>query len=76
MDGSDDGMVRQNLESRLQVVMSGRLRQRNATLDWDGTDFETERRLKQNRANAKCEVMKTVNRIIEINDRHRGHWSG
>ena len=66
MAGSDDGTIRQNLESRLQEVMSGRLRQRNATLDWDGIDFETGRRLKQNRANNKREVTKTVNRIIEM----------
>ena len=66
MAGSDDGMIRQNLESRLQEVMSGRLRQRNTTLDWDGIDFETGRPLKQNRANAKREVTKTVNKIIEM----------
>ena len=46
--------------------MSGRLRQRNATLDWDGIDFETGRRLKQNRADTKREVTKTVNRVIEM----------
>ena len=46
--------------------MSGCLKQRNATLDWDGIDFETGRRLKQNRANAKREVTKTVHRIIEM----------
>ena len=41
MAGSDDGTIKQNLESRLQEIMSGRLRQRNATLDWDGIDIET-----------------------------------
>ena len=46
--------------------MSGCLKQRNARLDWDGIDFETGRRLKQNRANAKREVTKTVHRIIEM----------
>ena len=46
--------------------MSERLRQGNATLDWDGIDFETGHRLKQNRANAKHEVTKTVNRTIEV----------
>ena len=66
MAGSDDGTIRQNLESRLQEVMSGRLRKRNTTLDWDGIDFETGRRLKQSRANAKREVTKTVNKIIEM----------
>ena len=66
MARSDDRTIRQNLESRLKQIMSGRLRQRNAMLDWDGIDFETGRRLKQNRANAKHEVTKTVNRIIEI----------
>ena len=66
MTGSDDGTIRQNLESRLQEVMSGCLRQRNAMLDWDGIDFEAGRRLKQNRANAKREVTKTANKIIEV----------
>ena len=66
MAGSDDGTIRQNLESRLQEVRSGRLRQRNAMLDWDGIDFEIERRLKHNRVNAKCVVTKTVNKIIEL----------
>ena len=61
MAGSDDGMIRQNLESRLHEFTSGRLRQRNAMLDLDGIDFETGHRLKQNRANAKHEVTKTVN---------------
>ena len=46
--------------------MSGCLRQRNATLDWNGIDFETGRPLKQSTANAKSEVTKTVNRIIEM----------
>ena len=46
--------------------MSGCLRQRNAALDWNGIDFETGHRLKQNRANAKHEVTKTVNRITEM----------
>ena len=41
------------------------MRQRNATLDWDGIDFETGCQLKQNRTNAKREVTKT-NRIIEM----------
>ena len=65
MAGSDDETVRQNLGSILQEVMSGRFRQRNATLDWDGVDFETGRRLKQNRANTKREITKTVNGIIQ-----------
>ena len=66
MAGSDDGTITQNLESRLQKVMSGCLRQRNTMLDWDGIDFETGHQLKQNRASAKREVTKTVNRIIEM----------
>ena len=33
---------------------------------WDGIDLETGHGMKQNRANAKCEVTKTVNRIIEM----------
>ena len=66
MARSDDGTIRRNFQSRLQEIISGRFRQRNATLDWDGIDFETGCRLKQNRANAKHEVTKTVNRIIEM----------
>ena len=50
MARSDDGTMRQNLESRLQEVMSGRLRQ------------------KQNRANAKREVTKTIIEMIGIED--------
>ena len=48
-----------------QLLSGERMRRRNLTLDWEGVDAESLRRLKQLRANAKRELTKAVKQVSQ-----------